>query len=399
MIRTYNALLLPVRAVGAAWSRWRALDGASGTEWRERWARSVPDAPPGGWWIHGASLGEARLVAALAAASRRHTPERPLYASAVTRTGRAALPDRPLSDASFFAPLDFRGLPGNVLDALRPAGLALVETELWPNLVHEAGTRDIPVAIVNGRLSEERMSRYRRWHRLYREVLAGIVRIGAQSDADAERFESLGIDRRRIEVTGNLKYDLGQTEIDREAVFARVGWTPHAAPVVVAGSTGEGEDAIVLEAFLRCREAHPSTRLVLAPRHRSRVDAAEAACADLGLETVKLSQVPPATAAGRDVLIVDTTGELARLYALADVAFVGGSLVPVGGHNVLEPIVAGAQHSWRRKGPLRRHCICGFEYWVAGARHRAASHSSWSGVVSLPRSGKGAGGAAPPRKR
>jgi 3-deoxy-D-manno-octulosonic-acid transferase len=341
MLRTYNALLLPVRAVGAAWSRWRALDRSAATEWHERWARSVPDAPRGGWWLHGASLGEARLVSALASAVRARRPERPVYASAVTRTGRAALPGPPLADASFFAPLDFRGLPGRVLDALDPSGLSLVETELWPNLVHEAGVRGVPVAIVNGRLSEERMSRYRRWSLLYREVLGGIAWIGAQSEADAERFASLGVDPRRLAVTGNLKYDLPRDTIDREAVLGRIGLAPGDAPVVVAGSTADGEDAIVLDAFERCRRQHPPTRLVLAPRHLARVDAAEAACGERGFRAVRLSEVPPATLAGHDVLLVDTTGELARLYAAADVAFVGGSLVPVGGHNVLEPVVAG----------------------------------------------------------
>jgi 3-deoxy-D-manno-octulosonic-acid transferase len=186
------------------------------------------------------------------------------------------------------------------------------------------------------------MSRYRRWRRLYRSVLDGIARIGAQSEADAARFESLGVDRRRIVVTGNLKYDLPGAEFDRDALYGRLGLVAGSRPVVVAGSTAEGEDAIVLEAFLACRIAHPATVLILAPRHVSRVATAEAACAERGLATVRLSAIPPATLVDRDVLVVDTTGELARLYAIADVAFVGGSLVPVGGHNVLEPLAAGA---------------------------------------------------------
>jgi 3-deoxy-D-manno-octulosonic-acid transferase len=265
----------------------------------------------------------------------------PLYASAVTRTGRAGLPGPPAVDAAFFAPLDFRGLPSRVLEALGPTGLALVETELWPNLVHEAGQRGVPVAIVNGRLSEERMSRYRRWRRLYRAVLEGIARVGAQSDADAERFESLGVDRGRIVVTGNLKYDLAPLDHDRAALRDRLGVDPVSRPVLVAGSTAEGEDAAVLDAFLAVRAEHPGTLLILAPRHLSRVEAASAACAARGLESVRLSGIPPANAAGRDVVVVDSTGELARLYAVADAAFVGGSLVPVGGHNVLEPVAAG----------------------------------------------------------
>jgi len=336
MIGLYNAALLPLRPLAELWALWCGRDPARRTECAERMARRLPPPAPGGVWLHGASLGETRLVASLAQALRAAEPERPLALSAVTATGRAQLPAPPAVQAAFFAPLDFRGFHARLLRALQPAALALLETELWPNLLTEAAACGVPVVLLNARLAPERMGRYRRWARLYRPLIGGLARIGAQSEEDATRFRELGAAPTRIDVTGNIKYDLSPPAVDRETLRARFGLSPE-RPVVVAGSTAAGEEPAVLEAFAAMRGAHGDPLLILAPRHTSRVGEVEQLLRERGLRACRLSQASAAAVAGVDVLLVDTVGELAGLYALAWVAFVGGSLVPIGGHNLLEP--------------------------------------------------------------
>jgi 3-deoxy-D-manno-octulosonic-acid transferase len=341
MLWAYNALTFPLRALPPllqAASRGRP--GAA-REWDERRARRLPDAATGGIWIHGASVGEARIVGLLADAFRARRPDVPLSGSAVTRLGRAQLPSPPRLDAAFYAPLDFPGLPGLVLDRLRPGALVLVETELWPNLLHEAFDRRVPVAVINGRLAPERMARYRRLRRIFAPLLAGLARVGAESPDEAERFAELGVRRESLAVTGNLKYDLPAPRVSEASLRRRFG-IPDARPVVVAGSTGEGEEAMVLDAFVAARKRQPSLYLVLAPRHPERAGGVESDIRERGLSFHKLSLESDADAGRAEVLLVDRVGELSSLYALAAAAFVGGTLVPIGGHNVLEPAAAGA---------------------------------------------------------
>jgi 3-deoxy-D-manno-octulosonic-acid transferase len=235
--------------------------------------------------------------------------------------------------------MDLRPLQRRLLAALRPSAIVLVETELWPSLLREAAAARVPVAIANARLSPERMARYRRFESLYRPLLEGIAAIAAASEADASRLLALGAPASRTSVAGNLKFDLPAPSLSRVEVRAALGWEA-TIPVVAAGSTGEGEDAPVLDAFVRLRAAHPDARLVLAPRHAERFDSAEREASSRGLAVHRLSRGERA-APGATVLLVDGLGRLATLYAAADAAFVGGSLVPVGGHNVLEPAAAG----------------------------------------------------------
>jgi 3-deoxy-D-manno-octulosonic-acid transferase len=250
------------------------------------------------------------------------------------------LPGNSRAEASFFLPLDFSGLPRRVIGALNPALLAVVETELWPNLLHESRASGLPVLLVNGRLSADRMSRYRRFAGLYRPLLAGLAGIGAQSTEDAERFVELGVSEDAIRVTGNVKYDLPIPEVDREALMSELGIAPQ-RPVLVAGSTGEDEEAPVLEAFMSARAEHPRLFLVLAPRHPERCDDVERLIRNKGLRHERISRLEGPLEDETDLLLVDTLGQLARLYGAATLAFVGGSLVPIGGHNVLEPAALG----------------------------------------------------------
>ena len=340
MLGVYNALLLPFRLFVSLWGAWPWRDSERRQEWTERRGTSLPSVRAGGLWVHGASVGEARIVNALARGVRSVDPARPLSVSAYTRTGRAQLLEPPDVDAAFFVPLDFPGGTLRVLDALRPALLALVETELWPNLLHQAHRADTPVLVLNGRLSRERMARYRRLKGLYRPLLERLTAVGAQSAEDAERFSFMGVPASAIHVTGNIKYDLPAPADDGSELRGRFD-LPSQRPVLVAGSTGAGEESHVLDAFVEARRQLSDLLLVLAPRHPGRADQVEGLVRARGLRVARLSLEPTPSAAGLDVLLVDTVGELARLYRLAWVAFVGGSLVPVGGHNVLEPAALG----------------------------------------------------------
>ncbi|MBD3867732.1 MAG: 3-deoxy-D-manno-octulosonic acid transferase [Acidobacteria bacterium] len=336
----YNILLVPVRWLTSLASFRFRRDRDRSAEWSERRVRTVPDIRPGGLWIHGASVGEVRIVASLAAAVRQIQPNRPLAASAYTRTGRASLPGPPALDATFFMPLDLPGYPSRLLDGLQPAALVLVETELWPNLIRETTSRRIPVVMVNGRLSPKRMRQYRRYGALYRPLLQSLTAVGVQSEEDAGRFMELGVHHDQIVVTGNIKYDLPRPATDPSALAARIGLSRD-RPVLVAGSTGPGEEPIVTEAFLELRRHHPNAFLILAPRHPERSEGVYREAATAGLKLRRLSQAAAENNEDIDGLLVDTLGELTTLYTLADAAFVGGSLIPVGGHNVLEPAAAG----------------------------------------------------------
>jgi len=341
MLLLYNTALLPVRAAAELWAAWKTRSAHPSVEWAERTARVLPRVAPGGAWIHGASVGEARIVRSLARELRRRRPPLPIAASCVTRTGRAQLPGAPEVDAAFFVPLDLPGFPGRVLDALAPSVLVLVETELWPNLLHEAARRRVPAVLVNGRLAPEKMARYRRFTALYRPMLASFARIGAQSEEESARFVSLGASKDAVVVTGNVKYDAAPPSVSAESLRERFGIAAQ-RPVVVAGSTGAGEDALVLQAFRRARARVPELFLVLAPRHPERFESAAAEIAQAGLELARTSAPNRSVPPSHGVLLVDTLGELAGLYRLASAAFVGGSLVPVGGHNLIEPAAAGA---------------------------------------------------------
>lgn len=351
LLRLYNALLLPARAaasVGAAWARLRP---ALADELAERLARKHPVLPPGGVWIHGASVGEARISRAIGRELRRSLPQLPLAMSALTRAGRARLPEPGPAEASFFAPFDFPGLPGRLLDALRPRAIALVETEIWPNLLRESAQRGIPSYLLNGRLAPERMRRYRRLRSLYGPLVAGLERIGAQTEQDAARFVELGAREGAVVVTGNIKYDLPPPAAGRDELRRRFG-LQHRRRVVAAGSTAPGEDGPVLDAWLQARRAHPDLFLILAPRHPQRAPHLHGRAASLGLRLHRLSRGDDAAAGGADGILVDTLGDLAALWPLAEVAFVGGSLVPVGGHNVLEPASCGVPVVF---GPYTHH--------------------------------------------
>ncbi|HEX4825735.1 MAG TPA: glycosyltransferase N-terminal domain-containing protein [Candidatus Polarisedimenticolaceae bacterium] len=338
MRRLYNAALLPLAAAAFAYGRWpRRTEGAR-LERDQRLGRHLPAVAPGAIWIHGASVGEARLAKSLATRLREAVPGRPLAVSAVTPTGRAILPGPPLADAAFYFPLDFPSVQRRAFDALAPGLLLLIETELWPNTLAEARDRGVPVVLANARLAPERFGRYRRLRALYAPMLASLAGVAVPDEAEAERFAALGVPRGTLRITGNLKFEVPLPEVSPDTLRARLRLDP-ARPVVAAGSTGAGEDTLVLDAYEAARSRVPSLALLLAPRHPARFEEAATAAAARGLAVARASRAEPLE--GADVLVVDTIGDLAGLYGIAWAAFVGGTLVPVGGHNLLEPIAAG----------------------------------------------------------
>jgi 3-deoxy-D-manno-octulosonic-acid transferase len=377
VLALYNTLALAAKPFALGWAAWHGRDPGRARECAQRLARELPEQLVGSLWLHGASVGEARVVSALATRLGERFPDRPQALSAITSSGLRQLPD---NGTRFILPFDFSGYPARLLERLDPRLLVLVETELWPNLIHEAAAANVPIAMVSARLAPERMARYRRWSSLYRPLLERVEIIGAQTAEDAERFELLGAAARAISVTGNLKYDLAAPQIDHELLERRLG-NRAGRPVLVAGSTRPGEEPIVLEAFDVLRRSFPDLLLVLAPRHLERVEE----ILDLTQATWNTaiwSSLEPGEHAAPDIVVIDTLGELASLYGIASVAFVGGTLKPFGGHSPLEPAAAGVPvligpHSNHFAEPVRELIAAGGARRVADAVDLSAAASAW----------------------
>ncbi len=292
-------------------------------------------------WVHAVSVGEVLAARPLLARLKARFPERRLVLSTTTTTGQA-LARRHLTgivDALFYAPFDWPPVVRRVLEVVRPTLLVLVETELWPNLIHQAHRRGTRIAVVNGRISPRSFPRYRLVRRLLRPVLAEIDLLLMQAEPHAERAVAIGAPAERVRVPGNLKYDGlgdGQVTPESERLLAE-----RPGPLWVAGSTVEGEETLVLTAFREMRAVFPAARLLLAPRHPERFEAVPALIAAAGFSGTRRTSLGAEGWREGDVLLLDTLGELASLYPAADVVFVGGSLVPKGGHNVLEAAVSG----------------------------------------------------------
>ena len=314
--------------------------GKNRPRFRDRMGFDLPDLPQNGVWIQAVSVGEVELARRLVAEFERQSPGLPLFVTATTATG-LDLARRTLGDRLpvFPCPVDLPGPVKRVLEAAQPRFVVLVETELWPEMLHQAGRRGIPVAVVNARLSESSFAGYRRVAAPLRSLLAPLSLVLARTDTDGERFAGLGVPEDRISVIGNVKYDLEPDERPlewAEAVRVAAG----GRPIVVAGSTMEGEEVQVLDAMAEIDAEGAPPFLILAPRHPERFDAVARLLGERGIVFSRRSDgeaIPP----GADVFLLDTIGELSRAYRLAQVAFIGGSLAPTGGHNPLEAAVWG----------------------------------------------------------
>lgn len=307
-------------------------------------ARLGYGAPEGGGphgWVHAVSVGEVIAAAPLVEGLRRAYPALPLVVTTVTPTGARVVTERfaGLARHRYF-PLDFPGAVRRTIDAIDPVFFICMETELWPNTLRALAARGVPTMIANGRLSDRSFRRYRLVRGALRSVLADVRVFAMRSDEDARRIIALGAAPERVVVTGNLKNDAPADPAGAADLWRRLLGLPAGQRVWIAGSTHRGEEATVLDAFLRARARCPDLALLLAPRHPERAAEVVDLVRERGLAPVRRSRLPEGRAPGA-VVILDTVGELAGLYAIAEVVFVGGSLVPVGGHNVLEPAMRG----------------------------------------------------------
>jgi 3-deoxy-D-manno-octulosonic-acid transferase len=292
-------------------------------------------------WIHAVSVGEVLAARPLVPALRERFPSHRIFLSTTTLTGNevAKKSVRGL-DGLFFAPFDFPHAVRRALEVVNPSLLVLVETELWPNLIHEASRRGARVALVNGRISPRSFPRYKRMRRFLARVLSEIDLFLMQGEIHADRIRAMAAPPERVKVTGNLKFDAVFAGRPPERLVRLLhGGSPR--PLWVAGSTVGGEEELVLQAFHRVRERVPNARLLLAPRHPERFGLVPSLIEAAGFRCLRRTALDPALWSDGEVLLLDSLGELAQVYSLASVVFVGGSLVPSGGHNILEPAVAG----------------------------------------------------------
>lgn len=307
----------------------------------QRFGAGFPALQGGSIWIHAVSVGEVQAAAPLVRALGRRFPGRQRLMTTVTPTGAARV-------AALFGdtvrhcyiPFETPSAVRNFFDATRPEVALVMETEIWPNLYHACGARGIPLVLVSARISPKSVRSYRKLLPLFRETLSHGIVIAAQSEADAERFRSLGARPERTRVTGNIKFDI---EIDPELAERGRGFradTFGERPVWIAASTHHREEEMVLEAHRQVRAAFPHALLLLVPRHPERFDVVRQLLERQEIDYVSrtgAAAVPPSAA----VFLGDTMGEVPLFYSASDVAFVGGTLVPIGGHNLLEPAALG----------------------------------------------------------
>jgi len=337
LYRSLLAGLLPV-AAPLLWgqARWK---GKARPPLRERLAPRLEGHPPGGLWLQAVSVGEVELARRLVAELGQRAPGLPLLLTSTTASG-LALARRTLGDRLpvLPCPLDLPWPTARLLDAARPRALVLVETELWPELLHQAARRNLPVVVVNGRISDRALGRYLAVRRPLGALLEPITQVLARAAEDAERFAAIGVPAERVRAVGDIKFDLEPSPEPLPFGDAVRRWAGD-RPILVAGSTLEGEEAAVLDA-VAALGGPERVFLLLAPRHPERFPAAAGLLAERGARWAARSRLELAPAAV-DVLLLDTIGELGRAYQLGTAAFVGGSLTARGGHNPLEPAVWG----------------------------------------------------------
>jgi 3-deoxy-D-manno-octulosonic-acid transferase len=305
--------------------------------WSERFAFFNAPQTTGGIVVHAASLGEVNAASALTRQLGKQFPEVPLCLTTLTPTGSDRV--RALFGESVFhvyVPLDLPGAVKRFYDRVQPRLLIIMETEIWPNLYHEAASRNIPIMIANARISQNSVAAYRRFRKMTGAVLDQVSRIAAQSSQDAARLIEIGADDKRVLVTGNLKFDVrlppGMVE-QGESIRLALGTD---RLTLLAGSTHEGDEGPVLDAFKRVLQSFPTALLILVPRHPERFGRAAQLARSAGLR-VSMRSSGVSCPRNTQCFVIDSMGELMRYYAACDVAFVGGSIDTIGGQNVLEP--------------------------------------------------------------
>ncbi len=299
-------------------------------------------------WIHAVSVGEVMAIKELLKELRRAYPAKRFVISTVTATGnKIARRIAETQDFVTYLPLDFSFIVRGSLNKIKPSLFIIVETEIWPNLITQLYRRKVPVILVNARISDRAFSGYRKIKLLLIPILEKISFFCAQTDRDMQRFQALGVPQDKIRVTGNMKFDIedyaGGGESKRAADYkAKLGLKDN-EKILVAGSTHPGEEEIVLDTYKKLTASFPSLGLLIAPRHPERTKVIEKLIIKYNLQPLSISQIGLRATSYelRPVFILDTIGQLMDYYAIADIVFVGGSLVAIGGHNILEPASLG----------------------------------------------------------
>ncbi len=351
MFLVYNSLLLLVALVLAPLPILLTLLRSSQRQrFIERCALAYTDSLSGfacrPIWIHAVSVGEVMASVQLIRELKHRFPDRPVVLSTTTATGNAtARTHAKAADAIIYFPYDLPSIVKCAVRCIQPALFLALETEIWPNLYRVLYKQDVPMLIVSGRISEKSFPRYRTFRFFFRRVLAMVSRFCMQSSADALRIKEIGAPAERVSVCGNIKFDLhvpAVTHAEKTEMLGQFGLNPE-QPVLIAGSTHRGEEEQVLDAFLELRKEIPDLMLLLAPRHPERFNEAAETIAALNLTCVRRTELTNgAVRKDEPVILLDTIGELVRVYSIGTVIFIGGSLVEgIGGHNPLEPGLAG----------------------------------------------------------
>jgi 3-deoxy-D-manno-octulosonic-acid transferase len=343
MMVIYSSLLLAVLVVGAPyWLVRMATSGRYRAGLRERLglvSKALHELTAGRnvVWVHAVSVGEVMAATQLIRELKKRLPGWLVAVSTTTETGQRLANERLPDSPVFYLPLDLKFSVRKYLRVLQPRMLVLMESELWPRLIAECTRDGMPIVVVNARISDRSFPRYMRLRRLWRPFLEMIALFLAQSVETAERLIKIGAPETRVRVTGNLKYDV-QANTDNE-MTKRIASILSGTRLVVAGSTLAGEEQTVLTAWPAIRQAIPDASLLIAPRHKDRFEEVSQLIRRSGSPFLRCSQLTQNSApvVGGTILLLDTIGDLASVYGLASVAFIGGSLVPKGGHNPLEP--------------------------------------------------------------
>ncbi|HTG01248.1 MAG TPA: 3-deoxy-D-manno-octulosonic acid transferase [Nitrospirota bacterium] len=281
-------------------------------------------------WVHAVSVGEVMAAHPMIKELKKKYPDRKLILSTVTVTGNYTAQRRvPEADAVFYFPFDYPWIVRRVIQGLNPVIVLVAETELWPNFFRELKRAGIPSAVINGRISPKSHRNYVKFRGFFRQVFEQVTLFCMQSEEDAARIQDIGAPSDRVIITGNLKFDQKIPTSQIVPVTVAQG-----SKVITAGSTHRGEESALLEIFARLREKYPKLVLIIAPRHPERFDEVEGLINNAGYECQRRTRVRGTV---KDVLLLDTIGELRAFYGICDIAFIGGSLVKVGGHNLLEP--------------------------------------------------------------
>jgi 3-deoxy-D-manno-octulosonic-acid transferase len=297
-------------------------------------------------WVHAVSVGETKAVLPVIKLLKERHPDIRVLFSTITKTGQsiAGTEGTGLIDALIYYPLDLTWVVRDMIRNIKPALYVVVEKEVWPNIIRVMEEHAVPVAVVNGTISQKSFKRFKRFKFFFAEIFGGMSFFGARTEGDRKKAVEAGVRGEKAVTTGNVKFDLTPPRLDPsalESLKAAVGGGGgsgggEAKKIIVAGSTHPGEEEMVIEAFIKLKNIEPDVRLVLAPRHPERFAEAESIVKKSGLGYSKRSTGKGAP--GADVLLLDTMGELMNVYSLGDVALVGGSFVPgIGGHNLLEP--------------------------------------------------------------